>query len=304
MFRKVALLVAALLIATTAPAAAQTTQYPVPYSFVGGFFANPSSGLDPNAAPPGSNIWTCRPSAAHPQPVILLHGLGGNQGLNWSTMAPLLANNGYCVFSLTFGNHWWLPSVGGLESMRTSAAELSALVDKVLRTTGASKVALVGHSEGTTVAAYYLKKLGGAAKADQLVGFSPNYAGTSLYGLTWLAQQLGPILNWVLETACTACKEYYGGSPFITELNAGGSAAVPGVTYTNIQGAVEQIVLPNSSGTLPGATNIRVSDGCALDLSDHITTVTSRRAGQIMLNALDPANAKPLPCAFNPPFLS
>lgn len=286
-------------------AAADRDDYPVPYSLVGGFFANPG-GISPTVAPPGSNHWDCEPSQEHPEPVVLLHGLGGNQSLNWSSMSPLLANNGYCVFSLTYGNHWWLPPIGGLRSMRTSAEDVSDFVDKVLRKTGAEQVDLVGHSEGTTVAAHYLKNLDGADKVKRLVGFSPNYAGTTLYGLTYLANNLGPVLNHILETVCTACKEFSPSNSFVKELNSGGTAAVPEVEYTNIQGALEEVVLPNSSGTLsvPNATNVRVNDGCDKDLSDHVSLVSSRRAGQIMLNALDPANAEDLPCAFNPPFLS
>ncbi|MFC7612394.1 esterase/lipase family protein, partial [Actinokineospora soli] len=106
-------------------------ELPVPYSLAGGFFANPTAALNPNAPPPGSNDWRCAPSAAHPRPVVLLHGLGANQGLNWSTMSPVLKNAGYCVFSLTYGAHWWLPSVGGLRSMRESAASLDAFVERV-----------------------------------------------------------------------------------------------------------------------------------------------------------------------------
>ncbi|OZM73766.1 lipase [Amycolatopsis antarctica] len=299
--------VAALLFGSghTASAAPARQTYPVVYSLAGGFVANPGS-LDPNRAPAGSNIWSCEPSPEKPEPVILLHGLGGNQGLNFPAISPLLANNGYCVFSLTYGKQWWLPTVGGLRSMPDSARELSALVDRVLTTTGASKVKLVGHSEGTTIASYYLKALDGAKKADALVGFSPNYAGTTLYGLTELAQNLPPFLNAVLESVCMSCKEFGRGTPFMDELNAGGTAAVPGVTYTNIQPALEEVVLPNSSGQLdvPNATNHRVDEGCAADLSDHVSVVTSKRGNQIMLNALDPADAKPLPCAFNPPFLS
>lgn len=290
----------------TASATASTPQYPVPYSLAGGFFGNPAAGIDPNVSPAGSNIWSCEPSAAHPDPVVLLHGLGANQGLNWSTMSPLLANNGYCVFSLTYGANFWLPSVGGLGSIADSAKTVSALVDKVLAKTGAAKVDFVAHSEGTTVAAYYTKVLGGAPKVGKLVGFSPNYAGTTLYGLTALGHLLPPPLSGILGAVCQACRDFYPGSDFNKALDAGGTAAVPGVQYTNIQGAFDEVVLPNSSGrlTVPNATNVRTNDGCALDNSDHITTVASKRGGQLMLNALDPAHPGPLPCAYNPPFLN
>ena len=58
-------------------------------------------------------IWTCRPSAAHPRPVVLVHGLLANMTDNWQTMSPLLANNGYCVFALTYGTDADPPSPFG-----------------------------------------------------------------------------------------------------------------------------------------------------------------------------------------------
>ncbi|MFD1045711.1 esterase/lipase family protein [Kibdelosporangium lantanae] len=43
------------------------------------------------------------PSATHPDPVVLVHGASANMTENWQTLAPLLANNGYCVYALTYG---------------------------------------------------------------------------------------------------------------------------------------------------------------------------------------------------------
>src|SRR6478752_10160199 len=89
----------------SAPAAA-ATQYPVPYTFSANVIA---AALHPGTPPPGSNDWSCRPTAAHPRPVVLVHGLLANMTDNWQTMSPLLANNGYCVFALTYGNRGTAP---------------------------------------------------------------------------------------------------------------------------------------------------------------------------------------------------
>ena len=53
-----------------------------------------------------------------------------------------------------------------------------------------------------------------------------------------------------------------------------------------------------ASGRLdaPNATNFVVQNGCAIDLSEHLSVVFDPRAGQIILNALDPAHKKALPC--------
>src|SRR5262245_39104866 len=77
----------------------------------------------------GLNDWGCRPSSAAREPVIMLHGLGANGTINWFTKAPLIAAAGYCVFTPTYGVGAF--GIGGLQSMRTSAAELGQFVDKV-----------------------------------------------------------------------------------------------------------------------------------------------------------------------------
>ena len=51
----------------------------------------------------GFNDWSCQPSAAHPDPVVLLHGLGGNGPGNFLTLGPYLASAGYCVYAPTYG---------------------------------------------------------------------------------------------------------------------------------------------------------------------------------------------------------
>ena len=105
-------------------ASSTAPHYPVVWSFL------PTAALSalqngPGVAPPGSNV-PCRPSAAHPDPVVLVHGFAGNQNDNWQTMAPFLADNGYCVFSLTYGNMASLPrpfdEIGGLADMATTRA--------------------------------------------------------------------------------------------------------------------------------------------------------------------------------------
>src|SRR3954466_8664216 len=136
----------ALSLAMVAPAnvAGAEDRYPVPYTFSANVLA---AALHPGTPPPGSNDWSCKPGAAHPRPVVLVHGLLANMTDNWQTMSPLLANNGYCVFALTYGND---PSAGtprdqfgGLTAMEDSAAQLKTFVGQVLAATGASKVDIV-----------------------------------------------------------------------------------------------------------------------------------------------------------------
>src|ERR1039457_4654286 len=72
-----------------------------------------------------------------------------------------------------------------------SAGQLSTFVNHVLSVTGASKVDLVGWSQGGMMPRYYINNLGGAAKVNMLVGFAPSNYGTTLGGLQGLVSDIG-----------------------------------------------------------------------------------------------------------------
>jgi len=181
---RIAIALATIVTASVAalPSGAQAaTTLPVVYSAIP---AGAAMLAHPDAPPPGANEWNCKPSAAHPQPVVLLHGLGANMTLNWNTISPLLKNNGYCVYALTYGQTPGAPfpidQVGGVEAMQKSVVQVSAFVNRVLASTGATKVDLVGHSEGTFMPEYWLKYLGGASEVEKYVAMAPLYQGTDL----------------------------------------------------------------------------------------------------------------------------
>lgn len=136
------------------------------------------------ASSSGWNDYDCKPSAAHPRPVVLVHGTLGNSVDNWLGLAPYLKHRGYCVFSLDYGQLPGVPFFHALGPIDKSAEQLSAHIDKVLAATGATKADVVGHSQGGMMPRYYLKFLGGAAKVNALVGIAPNNHGTTLAGLT------------------------------------------------------------------------------------------------------------------------
>ncbi|MFG1791098.1 esterase/lipase family protein [Nocardia sp. NPDC049149] len=312
---RVCVTVAAIIVGVlTSPAAAgdpggSRTPLPVSYMFSDAVaFENDH----PGSPPPGANDWSCAPSPQHPNPVVLVHGGPETVRLDWGAMAPLLANNGYCVFAPTYGTLPDMPGplgeLGGLTPIEQSAQQLREFVDRVRTTTGAQEVDLVAHSQGSLVSAYYTKVLGGADKVARLVSIGPGWNGTtspafaSLF--TAFVGRLGltPPPRSVVEPVCASCGQIQAGSDFLRKLNEG-SAAVPGVNYTNIITRHDDYIVPYSSGFLqaPKVTNHLIQEYCPNDLTDHLLLPYDRVVAQLVLNTLDPTTTQRPTCTTTPP---
>ncbi|MFG2252182.1 esterase/lipase family protein [Streptomyces mirabilis] len=253
-----------------------------------------------HAAAPSSgwNDYSCKPSATHPRPVVLVHGTFANSTDNWLAFAPYLVDRGYCVFSLDYGQLPGVPLFNALGPIDKSAEQLQVFVDKVLAATGAVKADLVGHSQGGLMPRYYLKFLGGAAKVNTFVGIAPDNHGTTLDGLTNLLPYF-PGAEDLLSAATPALADQIVGSAFLTKLNAGGDT-VPGVHYTVIATKYDEVVTPYRSQFLTGSDvhNVLLQDLCPVDLSEHAAIgLLDRIAFHEAANALDPAHATPTNCA-------
>ncbi|WP_327269969.1 lipase family protein [Streptomyces sp. NBC_01218] len=259
--------------------------------------AAPSAG-GAAAATSGWNDYSCKPSAAHPRPVVLVHGTFGNSVDNWIVLAPYLVARGYCVFSLDYGQLPGVPVFNGLGPIDRSAAQLSTFVDKVLAATGKAKADLVGHSQGGMMPNYYLKFLGGAAKVNALVALAPDNHGTTLLGLTNLLPYF-PGAASLLTAATPGLADQVAGSPFVTKLNSVPDT-VAGVHYTVISTRYDEVVTPYRTQYLSGANvrNVLLQDLCAVDVSEHVAIGTvDRIAFHEVANALDPVHATPTNCA-------
>lgn len=295
--------VAALLMIGAVPAAAAAGggapsgaggQLPVSYDFAANVLRYGAS-----SSAPGENDWSCRPTAAHPEPVVLVPGTGGDAADNWGTYAALLHDNGYCVYALTYGVPAALVGtplqIGGMNTMESSALQLQQFVDRVLSSTGAAKVDLVGHSQGTLMPDYYVKFLGGSRVVDQYVSLAPLWHGEGGTGSAAEWQTFFRALGGDQIPVCQACGEMVAGSAFLQHLSAGGLAA-PGVTYTNIVTEHDELVIPYTSGIEAGMTNIVVQSRCPQDLTEHAEMASDPVASVYVLNALDPAHPRPVPC--------
>ncbi|MGZ6695078.1 MAG: esterase/lipase family protein [Solirubrobacteraceae bacterium] len=241
--------------------------------------------------PPGANV-PCTPSAAHPYPVVLVHGPAENMFDNWQSMSPALALAGYCVYALNYGSYDGSGTAGiyGLAPIAQSAQELATEVDAVLAQTGASKVDLVGHSQGGMMPRDYMKRLGGAAKVDDLVAISPSNHGTT--------NPLAPPLG----LTCPACAQQAAGSSFITQLNSGDET--PGsADFTNIATRYDEVVTPYTSDFLAAdgnaVTNVLLQDDCPSDTAEHLRTPNDPPVISITLNAL--SRSGPADPGYRPP---
>ncbi|MBF6060650.1 alpha/beta fold hydrolase [Nocardia terpenica] len=274
----------------------------------------------PDAAPPGANQGRCAPSAAHPDPVVLVHGTWLNAYDDFAFLSPRLARAGFCVFTFNYGRSAPLDGGGigavlpgryGVGRIEDSAVQLGDFIDRVRATTHADRVDIVAHSQGGPVAEQYLKFDGGADKVRRLVSFGATYHGTSLLGMATLGRMITnlgiDILGFYRPIIGPANFEQAEGSEFVQRLNADGDT-VPGVDYTVVDTRFDEVMNPLDRAFLragPGATvhDIVLQDGCAQDMSDHLTMMYSPRAASIALHALDPAANPDLSCTLNPWFV-
>jgi len=244
----------------------------------------------PTALRGGNN--GCKPSSAHPYPVVLVHATFADEGSNWVTLAPLLANNGYCVYGFNYGKtilSGLLGSVDGLDNIEGSAEELRSEVNNVLAKTGASKVDLVGHSQGGMMPGYYLRFLGGASKVHTLIGLAPSNHGTTLGGLTELVEQF-PFASLAVNSflgviGAPALPQQEANSAFVKKLFGSGDT-VAGPRYVVIETTHDEVVTPYSNAFLNGATNITIQDQCPSDPVGHIGMFEDSPSLQNVLNQL------------------
>ena len=242
----------------------------------------------------GANDWACTPSAQHPYPVVLVHATAENLGANWVTIAPTLANAGYCVFAFNYGMNPTLSlgRFGGLTDIAASAVVLRDFVNRVLATTHAAQVDVIGHSQGGMMPNYYLKRLGGAGVVHTFIALGPSNHGTTLGGLTTLGRQLN-ILGFANRAFATlnlpGLAQQEAGSDFENALFADGDT-VAGPRYVVIETAHDEVVTPYTNAFLSGSnvTNILIQDQCPGDPTGHIALFLDGPTVQNIVNQLGP----------------
>lgn len=255
----------------------------------------------PGEPVPGTDP-TCRPSAEHPRPVILLHGTGMN-GLNtWSTLAPALAAEGYCVFAPTYGANPEVPGIGGVRRIAGDAGEeVASYVDEVRRTTGAARVDLVGHSLGAPVAAYVATALRRAA-----VGTVVFVAGDLMRPCTttvsnWpalrLLEESGRLQESIAMGPIRSGVDLVRPSVVVDAVWSGGTPYREGVRCRSIASTSDEVFPPwIGFAGVPGGDDVVLQDGCERNRSGHMTMPSDPRVVDLVASALDPDDRRAPRC--------
>jgi len=184
---------------------------------------------------------------------------------------------------------------------------MAHFVDKVLKSTGADKVDLVGHSQGGgPLPRAYIKYYGGDKKVNHLIGIVPSNKGTSILGMERFLNEPGTPANTIMSAGARyrnleSAPQQLQGSTFLKDLNAGGMTT-PGVKYTVIATRFDNRVFPWTNALIPesGAKNIVIQDVCPLDHSSHTSITYDPMTYQVVANALDPQRATRVRCTIRP----
>ncbi|GED99734.1 hypothetical protein nbrc107696_01810 [Gordonia spumicola] len=284
------------------------------------------SQVHPRVAPPGADDWSCKPKAGQ-NPVVLLHGTWENAYDNWAAFAPALKKAGYCVFTPNYGRTdlldigglgTILPGSNGVAKVSRSAEQIDPYITKVLSATGASKIDLIGHSQGGLLGRYWMKRWGGHRKVDHFITYGATNNGTTLLGIGWLGRAINnvgiDILAPVTLLVGSAGIDQTIDSPTVKYVNnrapyrdPNQKSVYPDVDYTIVASRYDEVTTPFDRTFIRGYRNVRnitLQDGCERDTSDHISMSYSPRALSIALHTLDPEKYPTLVCSTSPWFFS
>jgi triacylglycerol esterase/lipase EstA (alpha/beta hydrolase family) len=178
--------------------------------------------------------WLMRDPAPAPAraPVLLLHGVLCNAGVLLGLRRDLVARGIGPVYTLSYG-----PPLASIEAF---ADQVAAKVDAILGATGASRVAIVGHSMGGIVARAYLRRCGGTKLASIMTLGAPHH---------------GSVHAWLFPGACLA--QLRPGNSWLAGLNESESA--PGeARIVSLWSWHDSMVAPQTSSRLAGAENIEL----------------------------------------------
>ena len=197
------------------------------------------------------------PASAAP-PVLLVHGYGANAGF-WTATSKALRAAGISHAAVDLE-----PVMADIDSY---AERLEQAVGALCRASGHERVVLVGHSMGGLAIRAWLRRHGGARLARAVTLGTPHF-GSELasYGFGKNARQMSIPNEW-LATLCAS------EGPQVRSL------------FSCIWSAHDNIVAPQSSARLPGASDLR------FDLVGHVALAFDPRVLQEVVSQIRQASS-------------
>jgi triacylglycerol esterase/lipase EstA (alpha/beta hydrolase family) len=173
------------------------------------------------------------PPAPASAPVLLLHGVLCNAGV-WVGLRRFLAQEGIGpVYTLSYG-----PPLASIELF---AEQTAAKIESILAITGATSLAIVGHSMGGLVARAYLRRHGGDRVGLLMTLGTPHH---------------GSVLAWLFPGLCMG--QLRPGNAWLAELNRDEEYSPPARTVS-LWSWHDSMVAPQTSARLGATANIELT---------------------------------------------
>lgn len=247
-------------------------------------------------------------------PVIIVGGTFSLTAANELFLGNAIEAAGYTHCVLELKGTEALGEIPGTMNVIVSAGALMVFVDEVLAWSGASKVDLIGHSQGVLAARSYIKTFSGEPKVGKLISLAaPNMGIDSINLIDFF---VGPVLApfGIVCEGVAPCVQMQEGSAYLTDLNAGDMT--PGsVEYYAFYTEADQLAWRWDTGLfgIPfknrdtarltgGATNVSVGDMCPLRVVGHVGMIADPVPLHMTLDALagNPISVPLLTCLLPP----
>lgn len=172
-------------------------------------------------------------NTSDPLPVVLVHGILGQERLYWNLLKGRLVAQGFHVHEIA------LPAMG-FGDLRSAAAALGNRLDALRKEKGMDEVDVLAHSAGGLATRWFLRQNGDDHGVRRLITLGTPHEGTRSAGLLPLRGLISQVRP---------------GSRFLTTLNEGDPT--PGPTlYTAVWTHFDGVVLPAESARLPASWNV------------------------------------------------
>lgn len=175
------------------------------------------------------------PAAAESRdPILFVHGWSSS-GSVWDTMVDRFRADGYADEELHAWSYRWS------QANTTTAEQLHAEVDRILATTGATRVDVITHSMGGLSSRWCIKFLGCDGKVDAWVSLGgPNNGTRSAY-----------------YCYTRSCYDMRPRSSFLRQLNADDPTPGDATRWGTWWSTCDGVISPSDSTVLDGAQNTR-----------------------------------------------